>query len=38
MSVVDAMAKVKTGRRGQHDDVPAEPIKAVSAKRVAKED
>jgi hypothetical protein len=29
------MAKVKTGRRGQHDDVPVEPIKVVSAKRVA---
>jgi cyclophilin family peptidyl-prolyl cis-trans isomerase len=35
MSVVDAMAKVKTGRRGGHDDVPVEPIKVVSAKRVA---
>jgi cyclophilin family peptidyl-prolyl cis-trans isomerase len=35
MAVVDAMAKVKTGRRGQHDDVPVEPIKVVSAKRVA---
>ena len=35
MSVVDAMAKVKTGRRGQHDDVPVEPIRVVSAKRVA---
>ena len=35
MSVVDAMAKVKTGRRGPHDDVPVEPIKVVSAKRVA---
>ena len=35
MSVVDAMAKVKTGRRGGHDDVPAEPIKVLSAKRVA---
>ena len=34
MSVVDAMAKVKTGRRGMHDDVPVEPIKVVSAKRV----
>ena len=34
MAVVDAMAKVKTGRRGQHDDVPVEPIKVVSAKRV----
>jgi cyclophilin family peptidyl-prolyl cis-trans isomerase len=36
MSVVDAMAKVKTGKRGMHDDVPAEPIKVVSATRVAK--
>ena len=36
MSVVDAMTKVKTGKRGMHDDVPAEPIKVVSATRVAK--
>ncbi len=35
MSVVDAMAKVKTGKRGMHDDVPAEPIKVISATRVA---
>ena len=35
MSVVDAMAKVKTGRRGPHDDVPTEPIKVVTARRVA---
>lgn len=35
MSVIDAMAKVKTGRRGPHDDVPVEPIKVVNAKRVA---
>ncbi|HET7201799.1 MAG TPA: peptidylprolyl isomerase [Steroidobacteraceae bacterium] len=35
MSVVDAMAKVKTGKRGMHDDVPTEPIKVISAKRVA---
>jgi cyclophilin family peptidyl-prolyl cis-trans isomerase len=34
MAVVDAMAKVKTGRRGMHDDVPVEPIKVLSAKRV----
>jgi len=34
MSVVDAMAKVKTGRRGMHDDVPVEPIKVISARRV----
>jgi peptidyl-prolyl cis-trans isomerase A (cyclophilin A) len=37
MSVVDEMAKVKTGRRGMHDDVPVEPIKVISAKRVSKE-
>jgi cyclophilin family peptidyl-prolyl cis-trans isomerase len=35
MSVVDQMAKSKTGRRGGHDDVPVEPIKVVSATRVA---
>jgi peptidyl-prolyl cis-trans isomerase A (cyclophilin A) len=35
MPVIDEMAKVKTGRRGPHDDVPVEPIKVVSAKRVA---
>ena len=35
MSVVDQMAKCKTGRRGGHDDVPVEPIKVVSATRVA---
>lgn len=33
MSVIDAMATVKTGRRGMHDDVPVEPIKVTSAKR-----
>ena len=37
MSVIDEMAKVKTARRGMHDDVPVEPIKVLSAKRVAKE-
>lgn len=37
MAVVDAMAKVKTGQRGMHDDVPAEPIKVLSARRIAKE-
>jgi peptidyl-prolyl cis-trans isomerase A (cyclophilin A) len=37
MSVVDAMAKVKTGRRGMHDDVPVEPIVVKSAKRVTAE-
>jgi cyclophilin family peptidyl-prolyl cis-trans isomerase len=37
MSVVDEMAKTKTGRRGMHDDVPVEPIKVTSAKRVEAE-
>jgi cyclophilin family peptidyl-prolyl cis-trans isomerase len=35
MSVIDEMAKVKTGRRGMHDDVPVEPIVVKSAKVVA---
>jgi cyclophilin family peptidyl-prolyl cis-trans isomerase len=26
MDVVDAIAKVKTGRKGGHDDVPVEPV------------
>jgi len=34
MSVVDAMAAVKTGRKGMHDDVPLEPIVVKSAKRI----
>jgi len=34
MSVVDAIAKVKTGRRGMHEDVPLEPVVVKSAKRV----
>lgn len=37
MSVVDAMAKAKTGRRGMHDDVPVDPIRVLSAKRVTPE-
>ena len=37
MSVVDQMAKTKTGRRGMHDDVPVEPIKVLSARRVGKD-
>ena len=37
MSVVDQMAKAKTGRRGMHDDVPVEPIKVLSARRVGKD-
>jgi len=35
MSVVDAIAKVKTGRKGMHDDVPVEPVLVKSAKRIA---
>jgi cyclophilin family peptidyl-prolyl cis-trans isomerase len=35
MSVVDAIAKVKTGRKGMHDDVPVEPVVVKSAKRIA---
>jgi cyclophilin family peptidyl-prolyl cis-trans isomerase len=36
MDVVDAIAKVQTGRRGPHDDVPLKPIYIKSAKRKAK--
>ena len=35
MAVVDAIAKVKTGRKGMHDDVPVEPVVVTSARRVA---
>jgi len=34
MDVVDAIARVKTGRRRGHDDVPVEPVTVVSARRV----
>jgi peptidyl-prolyl cis-trans isomerase A (cyclophilin A) len=34
MSVVDAIAKVQTGRKGGHDDVPLEPVVVKSAKRI----
>ncbi|HSN70367.1 MAG TPA: peptidylprolyl isomerase [Steroidobacteraceae bacterium] len=34
MDVIDAIAKVKTGRHGMHDDVPVEPIVVHSAKAV----
>jgi len=34
MSVIDAIAKVKTARRGMHDDVPVEPVVVTSAKRI----
>ena len=33
MDAVDKIAKVNTGRRGPHDDVPTEPITIKSAKR-----
>ena len=35
MSVVDAIAKVATGRKGMHEDVPVEPVVVKSAKRIA---
>lgn len=31
MEVVDAMAKVDTGRSGMHDDVPVDPIEITAA-------
>jgi len=34
MDVIDAIAKVKTGRRGHHDDVPVEAVVVTSAKTV----
>ncbi len=33
MDVVDAIAGVKTGRHGPHDDVPTEPVVIRSARR-----
>jgi cyclophilin family peptidyl-prolyl cis-trans isomerase len=33
MDVVDAIAKVKTGRKGPHDDVPVEPVTIQKARR-----
>jgi len=30
---VDAIAKVKTGRKGPHDDVPVEPVTIQTARR-----
>jgi len=33
MDVVDAIAKVKTGRKGPHDDVPVEPVTIQTARR-----
>jgi cyclophilin family peptidyl-prolyl cis-trans isomerase len=34
MDVVDRIVAVKTGRKGQHDDVPLEPVLIESATRV----
>jgi peptidyl-prolyl cis-trans isomerase A (cyclophilin A) len=34
MDVIDAIAKVKTGRKGHHDDVPVEAVVVTSAKTV----
>ena len=34
MDVVDAIAKVKTGSRGGHQDVPAETVMIIKAERV----
>jgi peptidyl-prolyl cis-trans isomerase A (cyclophilin A)/peptidyl-prolyl cis-trans isomerase B (cyclophilin B) len=34
MDVIDAIAAVKTGRKGHHDDVPLEPVVVHSARRV----
>ena len=33
MDVVDQIAKVKTGRKGHHDDVPVEPVTITKAAR-----
>ncbi len=35
MNVIDAIAGVKTGRKGGHDDVPAEPVVVQGATRSA---
>ena len=34
LDVIDAIAAVKTGRRGGHDDVPTEPVVVTSARRM----
>lgn len=33
MEVVDAIAKVKTGRKGHHDDVPIQPVMLTQVRR-----
>src|SRR5512145_673731 len=35
MNVIDAIAAVKTGRNGGHDDVPNEPVVVTSARSIA---
>ena len=35
IDVIDKIAKLKTGRRHGHDDVPAEPVLVKSARRTA---
>ena len=35
MEVIDAIARVETGSRGMHQDVPREPLVVTSARRVA---
>ncbi len=37
MDVIDQIARVKTGRRGGHDDVPVDPVVVKSVTRVAAE-
>jgi cyclophilin family peptidyl-prolyl cis-trans isomerase len=34
MDVVDAIAKVKTGNRGGHQDVPVDTLMIITAERV----
>ncbi len=33
MDVVDAISQVRTASKGQHDDVPVEPVVIQDAKR-----
>ena len=34
MDVVDRIAKVRTGNRGMHQNVPVEPVLILSAKKL----
>ncbi len=34
MDVIDAIAAVKTGRKGMHDDVPVEPVVVTAAREI----